>query len=307
MVLARRPGRRSGCWTVNVSVPRSIMVTMSSSPASQAGPSYREWSEQLLTHWDDHQSSQERFWIRRGNRKGTRQQFALVYGLVCQAHESARGYLAALKVVPVTAATPMLRACYEQSITAHWVAQVDDAYLGVGKEYMRLRSNLATNLRESAVQHFRDSAAVLEAANWGDLEELETYSVSPARRFDLLCEDLSPGGKEAYLYYRVMSMESHASPTVVDEWLELTGGTEQKLLLNPVSGARSEESWLYLLAASLIWAGRALDFFDGHRTRRDYLRSMAREVGVVPQLELSAAYHARIRQAQQKARKRAPC
>lgn len=279
------------------------MATMSSSPLPSPTPSYRAWSQQLLEHWDAHQSSQDKFFIKRGNRTAYEQQFTLVYGLVCQAHESARGYLAALDVVPAMAATPMLRACYEQSITAHWVAQVDDAYLGVGKEYVRLRSNLAAGLRESAVQYFRDNAHVVEVASRVDLEELETHSALPARRFDLLCEDLAPGGKEAYLYYRVMSMESHASPMVVDQWVDVADGPEQKLLLNPVPRDRPEESWLYLLAASLIWAGRALDFFDGHRTRRNYLRSMAREVGVVPQLELSDAYYVRIRQAKRKARK----
>lgn len=267
---------------------------------SDVGTPHRAWCAKILNDWDDYQSGAETFKMRRRNRQTSEAQFALVYGLVCQAHESARGYLSLLDTVPSMAATPMVRACFEQSLTAHWIAQVDDAYQAVGQEYVRQRRNLAKGLRESAVGAFKVTAGNVEAAVQVDLRQLETLSTSPARYFDKMCADLVPGGKEAYSYYRVMSMESHASVLVADQWLHAPHGRDGRLQLNPKPQPRSEEPWLYLLAASLIWAGRALDFFDETRSRRDYLRSMAREVGVAQHLQLSDEYYRRIRDEKRK-------
>lgn len=290
---------------------RMACMTNSCVPAEQAsntgdeGHPYNDWAKELLADWDGYQSRMERFRMRRRNRPSHEAQFTLVYGLVCQAHESARGYLAILGAVPSMVATPMLRACYEQAITAHWVAQVDDAYQAVGQEYVRQRRNLATGLRESAVGALQGAAREVEAVVQFDVNELETLSASPARHFDRLCADLVPGGKEAYSYYRVMSMESHASVLVADQWLSAPEGVDGPVLLNPKQRMRSEEPWLYLLAASLIWAGRALDFFDETHSRRSYLRTMANEIGVAQELKLSGTHFLRMREEKQKAKRKA--
>jgi hypothetical protein len=56
---------------------------------------------------------------------------------------------------------------------------------------------------------------------------------------------------------------------------------------------------MYLVAASLIWAGRALDYFDRGKQRRNYLRATAKEVGCDDELQLSRRYRERTAKAAQ--------
>lgn len=94
-----------------------------------------------------------------------------------------------------------------------------------------------------------------------------------------------------------MSMESHASAIVADQYLRVVDPTAGPMELVPRPKRGADDGWLHLLAACMVWAGRALDFFDSTRSRRSYLRAKARGLGVPQVLELSPAYHQRMIQA----------
>lgn len=254
----------------------------------------RALAEELLASWDAYHATGNSFSMKHRDGQAPHARFGLVYGLACQAHESARAYLTVIGTVPSMAATPLLRACYEQAITAHWIAQVDDGYRAVTQEYLAQRRKLATGLRSTAIGAFQSHAEQIESTGQVDATLLENLSHSTAGNFLDLCQDLAPGGKEAYTYYRLMSMESHASAMVADQYLRVVDRTEGPMELVPRPAREVDDGWLHLLAASMVWAGRALDFFDSTRARRDYLRSKANELGVPQELKLSQAHYQRM-------------
>ncbi len=65
----------------------------------------------------------------------------------------------------------------------------------------------------------------------------------------------------------MLSQYSHASVLVIDEYLQVTDtGPGLALRIEPIepNGA----TWTNMLAASLVWAGRAIDYLDKNRVRR---------------------------------------
>lgn len=261
----------------------------------------RAIAEELLASWDAYHGTGNSFSMKHRDGQMPPARFGLVYGLACQAHESARAYLSVIDTVPSMAASPLLRACYEQAITAHWIAQVKDGYRAVTQEYLTQRRKLAKGLWSTAISAFEPHAEAIEETSRIDADLLENLSQSTAGNFLDLCQDLTPAGKEAYTYYRLMSMESHTSTMVAEQYLMLVNRSEGPMLLNPRPEAQPEDGWLHLLAASMVWAGRALDFFDSTRTRRDYLRFKANELGVPQELKLSQAHDQRMIQARKQA------
>jgi len=124
---------------------------------------------------------------------------------------------------------------------------------------------------------------------------LESDSDAMARNFKQLCDDLTPGGPDAYLIYRAMSMDSHPSLMIADHWIEPPaefGGPG--ILRTTPRPVESDDTWMYLVAASLVWGCRALDYFDREHKRRRILRRMAKEVGCAETLLLSDRYWKRV-------------
>lgn len=75
------------------------------------------------------------------------------------------------------------------------------------------------------------------------------------------CDDLRPGGQAAYLFYRALSALSHASPFLADFYLDLAQGAEVPTLRKHPKG-EDPRPWLFLSAASLVWAGQAVNVCD---------------------------------------------
>lgn len=247
----------------------------------------------MLDDWQERQAAKSTFKMGRPNRRTNEGQFAIVYAYCAHVHATARAYLAALDAAPALVATPLARVCYEMALTAHWIAQTDDGYRALNNEEIRVRVQLVKTFRESASEIFQQGAGEVSHADLS--ERLESASDASARNFSQLCEDLTPGGKDAYALYRAMSMESHPTVFIADQWIDPPDDDRGRphLRTQPKDGS-AVEAWSHMVAASLVWAGRALDYFDRDKERRSFLRRMAREVGVPETLQPSDSYRRRI-------------
>jgi hypothetical protein len=134
---------------------------------------------------------------------------------------------------------------------------------------------------DAASAVFREAATTVTGIDFASLP-----TSASAKQFNDVCQDLAPGGTDAYVIYRQMSHLSHASVLVADQYLEeIDHKPGIALRLEPKEP--DGRPWTHLLVASLVWAGRAIEYLDKHHRRRAQLLSTARAIGVAPHLHLS--------------------
>ena len=229
---------------------------------------------------------------RRGRRAWTQHQFIAVHSLAAHVH---RLYVPATRLLDegwVIEALPLIRAAYEMALTAHWIAQVDDGANAFMNEDVRQRRGL-----EQTAQLGLSAEVLAGGSVHGiDLDPLETSAAGSARNFEQLCRDLTPGGANAYFHYRALSMYSHPSVALVDEYLQ-PDASGNFVGLRISAKERDAAPWRGLLVAALLWAGRAVDYFDMSHVRRSELRAVARELGIAGELHPTPG--ARLRLAEQ--------
>jgi hypothetical protein len=240
-----------------------------------------------------------RSWAGRGHadlRRDRRQnQFAVVNGLCAHAHRLGRLALKHLNG-QLLEAMPLVRGTYEFAITAHWAAQTPDGAEAMVNELYRQRTAMSQVMSRSAVDLWREGATSIEGL---DRERLASESDASGRSFEQRCNDLSPGGADAYVVYRIMSEQVHAGALVVDNYLvpdESDLGV--RLRIDPKPATTEEVAlWTFHIAASFVWAGRAVDYFDRRHLRRTELRTAAKKLGISSELKLSTAANMRIAKA----------
>ncbi len=216
-------------------------------------------------------------------RRFNQQQLALAHGLCAHAHYLADPALDLLDSGRVLAALPLVRACFESAITAQWVTQTTDGAPAFVNEDVRQRRAQVQTLEKAVSEVFREAAPEI-AANL--IDPLHTNAT--ARGFHNLCNDLVPGGADAYSIYRVLSQYSHASVLVIDDYLQATDtGPGLALHTHPVEP--NAATWTNVLASALVWAGRAIDYLDKDHVRRSELRAAAAALGITSELQLSQA------------------
>jgi len=211
------------------------------------------------------------------------QQLALAHGLCAHVHYLAGPALDLLDKGQVLASLPLVRACFESAVTAQWVTQTTDGAPAFVNEDVRQRRAQVQTLEKAISQVFREAAPEV-AANLVD--PLETSAT--AKGFHNLCNDLVPGGADAYSIYRMLSQYSHASVLVIDEYLQATD-TGPGLALRTAPVEPNGATWTNVLAAALVWAGRAIDYLDKDHVRRSELRAAAASLGITSELQLSEA------------------
>jgi hypothetical protein len=235
-------------------------------------------ARQLLAGWH---ARMETPLVGTRRRPFTQPQLAVAHGLGAHVHYLAPPALDLLDRGVVLAALPLVRQCYEHAVTAQWVTQTADGAQAFINEDVRQRRAHIRTLERAVSNVFNDAASAISDTL---VEELETSAT--ARRFDAICDDLRPGGADAYVSYGALSQFSHPSAVVVDSYLRLT-------VAPPGLGlaAQPEEpnaaAWTHILASSLVWAGRAIDYMDKAHHRRSELRAAARELGITSELQLS--------------------
>ena len=138
----------------------------------------------------------------------------LVHGLAAFAHECGQSYLDLLDAGRGLTGAGLVRSAYESALTSLWLVRMKDAALAFVNEELRQRRSLATTLRNSGLGVDEDVITAIGRDGFVPFD-----SLSNARRFDLICKDLNPGGDQAYWYYRVLSGLTHPSLTLVDRYL----------------------------------------------------------------------------------------
>lgn len=241
------------------------------------------WIRALLASWDDVTEDH----LPQGDVHQA--QFASIYGLTAHAHRSAAAALVLIEQQMVLEAIPVVRTAYECALTAHWLLRVKEGTIGFLREGHRQRKNLLDVgkrvLNEADLQEAERVAA--------EFSHEPSTADEAARNMQKRCEDLRPGGQTAYLFYRGLSALSHASPYLVDFYLELTDDAELPTL-RKLPKAEDPRPWLHLLAAALVWAGQAVNVCDKRHRRRRQLRAAARDLRIA--LDLRAADHVWVRE-----------
>lgn len=211
----------------------------------------------------------------------------VVFGLAAHAHRLAAAALRLYDGGLPFEAVPLIRTAYETALTAMWVAQVDDALPALLNKELKQRRKLAANLSRARWSLTPEDIARIGRDGY-DLRE--TTSNGVAGSFEQLCRDLTPGGIEAYGLYRFMSAYTHPTVSVIDEYLvQREEGAWPPIGLSYHSKTEDWNLWLFFLAASLVWSGRAFDFYDRSHKRRNELRRAARALEIPPKLNLSDA------------------
>lgn len=206
---------------------------------------------------------------------------ATVYGYTAHCHRLAPIALDLLEYRLVIEAQPLVRAVFETAVHAMWIAQVPDAMPAALREEWRQRKNILVTLNDAPTFRDHDLSKVDRLDGWGQ----QTVTGS-ARRFDEVCNDLDLAGADAYANYRLLSAFCHPSVLLAD--LYIAPATDASpFQLRPEPDEPPGVVSLYLLAASLVWSGRALDFFDRGRPRRNALRVRAGRLGIPDVLRLS--------------------
>jgi hypothetical protein len=169
---------------------------------------------------------------------------------------------------------------------ATWMALNSESVFGIYNAEVRRRR--AVRVTVSKTMQFRDRLEHLPESD----SELENVSSLPqAKNFEQLCGDLEPDGPTLYLLYRILSKTSHAGPYTIDQYMtaaepdpddEGQPGDIDALHRLPLNPGIDPPLASFLAAASLVLAGRAVDFIDPARTRRSELRRAARTVGIRP-------------------------
>lgn len=229
--------------------------------------------DELLTGW----SHGDAFLT---TRRQKRTKVSIAYGLAAHAHRLARVARDLLEAGLTLEAIPLVRTAFECALTAHWVVQMKEGDAALANEEVRSRRAFVRTLE-------RASASVAPfAGQVADYPEVAQQTNASARNFQQVCDDLEPGGADAYAHYRLLSQMSHASVFVVDFYLQPHDGPAGlSLLVEPDQPA--PVAYLGFLAASLVWAGRAVDYLDSSHTRRAALRQAARELNITPDLKPS--------------------
>lgn len=215
-----------------------------------------------------------------------------VYGLARHVHELARAVCLLLSQEHTNAAIPLVRTLYENALTAAWLVQSegDHGIRAFVHEHARIRRALQNDAFRAASEVFREGAS--EIADTDPTPYLG--SADSVRNFHDVCLDLKPAGKDAFIYFRLFSNFSHASPKVADLYFERTTDKSgpPTYLHEPEDGV-PVNVLLFFTAASLVWAARAYSYLLKDKQYRSFLRSCARELGVDAELKLSEHYYQR--------------
>jgi hypothetical protein len=231
-----------------------------------------------------------------GDRRKHPEVTLVVWGLAAHVHRLAGAYLQLYRQGMVLEAMPLLRSAFEPALTCAWANEMPDALPALGNENHRRWAALVRTLSGPRWPVDEETRAAWQAVSH---EPATTSSDGSAKHFERLCNDLLQAGDQAYGLYRIMSSQTHPTMTIIERYLQAPGSDHANLSHDPKPESSSER-WLLLVCASMVWAGRAFDFHDRDRPRREELRRAAKALGVPDRLVL--ANEARVRSSKRPSR-----
>ncbi|WP_343894570.1 DUF5677 domain-containing protein [Janibacter melonis] len=203
----------------------------------------------------------------------TRPQMVFVMSLTAHVHATAKALRPVLPDGLTIAHMPLVRSIFEATVTAVWCQAVDDGAEALMQEGDRQRNNVRRAVGEAL------SVREMERVATYDLGALISSSTAQGRSMEKRLEDLEMPG--AYVIYRVLSGQSHASIETMENYVDQQSFTQEPLSIksNPGAHPRSAE-WIELCASCLVWSGALINFHDPARSRRSELRQAARELQI---------------------------
>lgn len=212
-----------------------------------------------------------------------------VWGLASHVHETARAIITLLDNGMPNQAIPLVRLVYENALTAAWLVQSKDQH-GIRAflhEYSRMRAALKKDALEAVSATFREGAQDIADADPAEFAE----PIDSVKYFREVCLDLTPGGVDAYIYYRVLCSYSHASARVADLYFQRSNSDDMVPDHVVQQEALGRPLLLFLTAASMVWAGRAFVYLTRDKQHRNRIRKAALQLGINSELQLSENYH----------------
>lgn len=254
---------------------------------------YLEVIDELVEHWNEVNAKNTPLAqpaARRGSSFTSKDlaRIALVKGLACYVFDTARAITTLHGSDQRNASIPLVRLAYEsalnlsllvQSLEQHGV----DAFM---KEYSRQRAALQSNAAKSPTDIFRQGAPDVSGVDGTAFQNTN----DTVRHFESVCMDLTPGGPDAYLWYRVLSAYAHPGVSITDLYYEETGRPGIPPFHSVANEALPSGVLLFLTAASLLWSARAHSYLTNDKDDRDFLRAIGRRLGVADSLKLSQTY-----------------
>lgn len=245
--------------------------------------------ESLIVSWDGRSSGSWEFGQR--DKPALASRFLSVFGMSAHVHRLAEAFLTLHDRNMTVEALPILRLMYESALTSMWLAQNDEGAAAFANAELGQRRNIAETLGKTNNRTFQQSALNFPGL---DRERILTDSDQQAKKFYLLCNDLTPGGADAYVLYRLLCGYSHATLNIIDQYMIPNEQNDDVEGISYRSAKPDTGLWLYIAASSLVWAGTAVDYIDPRRERRSELRDAARSIGVPRDLHLTFEANQRI-------------
>lgn len=247
---------------------------------------YRTILDELIVDWDRRQ------WDGRRVELDSMEQFLLVAGFAAHGYEQARAFSTALDNVPGVVLMPLVRAVYEGGITAQWLVLVSDGWKAIAKEHARQRNALADEYVAMRTPEHEAVADHLTKSVQHDPARLASPHAAQGRFLNKRCDDLLP--RDLYLHFRHYSSTAHPTVAVPENWVpgpSTPGGPIQ--VKKPELG--SDGDVLHTMVVSLLRLAGAQTVLTGDSEWNDYLQGVARQIGSPLNLELSPAYHDRMK------------
>ncbi|SMC85563.1 DUF5677 domain-containing protein [Lentzea albidocapillata] len=253
-----------------------------SSVADLPGTEWERILKLLLDRWEENDQGFS-------GRKGVSTPQALgTFALAAHTHRLARSVLALRDLEMYLESVPLTREAFQFALTAQWIAQYQPAVSGFINESSRQHNATIKTILETGWKGAADSE---DSRQLGTPARGKSFTDQSARNFSQLCDDLQPGGTEAYAIYRIMSSYTHPGYRVVDQYIK----DDPLLGFTYPTNFNKEDSlpWLHVTCISVVWAARAVDMLDREHPNRAELRTFAKTLGVRPELQLSAAFKQR--------------
>lgn len=172
---------------------------------------------------------------------------------------------------------PLARTCFESAVLAAWVQQSDatvvDALL---HETFRNGYNLMNQLKQAGVPVPAEIEARATALRSAIAKPAPDISV---QKMEEMCQSFR-AGSQLYSIFRILSGETHALDALRRYLVEENG----ELIPIKTAGDKPNgaEQTSYLVASSLVWAGRAADELELHHPHKKVLRRAARSLRCYP-------------------------
>lgn len=220
-------------------------------------------------------------------------QLAMTFTLSAHTHRLATAVMILRQEGHSLESMPLVRAAYEHALLAQFVALCPEGPTGISNSYMHNRKKVIETITNAGWQGASELADQL--ADW---TETASPTTATATQMKQLCDDLEPGGDQAYAIYRILCGLTHPGAMLMDLYVE---PEPFALAVDPIRFDSDDVPWFYVCCVSAVWAGSAVDLLTKSHPRQAELHEAAQKLGIGPEFKLSSAFQKRAAKAAKRA------